>query len=278
MMVNPEYEKWEREFRASRLGSKALKYLQQNMREICPELYHCLEKVVLEACYNSYRFKEESDSLSRARVHKRKQYQDSETIIRHIESLKKHLESDLDLSLDILRHGLFSKGYEYDTAQKHLKRLIFYLDIYREGMEFLKQTQEPSSSFYNECQEGNMLDWKRSIGIEKEKLGVGKKFNAPLPETFLIFELAIYFKCWTTNGGQRLFKSNGEVMIDRTVKGTPLSVAEGKPSIPILTNFVNGTFNLNLEVSMVRERYNKLSKDAHLMEWHFDQLPTLDDL
>ena len=317
-----KFEKWKEKFLYKRKAKDGFTKLDK-YKSYEPELYPYLKEVVLQACYNASRYKEEGDVLSLARKRKEEQHKNSSDIIRALGVIKKHLESDLDFSLDIFKHGLFLKELEYHLASdrdisedrlslseqghhavgEHRLRLIQYLDMYGIGLELFQETRDSSSSFYETCQEGNMIYWKRLASSKEQKiipgrqncksplngemisipeqeldyrLDIGKRFNNVDPETHLIFELAVYFKLWTQEEGQCLFDEEGNIIIDSTFKGTPLPIS-GKPEIPIITDFVNATFALCLEKKQIKGRYSKLPKDAHLMEWQFEELAISED-
>lgn len=237
-------------------------------------------------------------------------------LMRNIDSILRHIDSDVGLSASILAESMFGHGYQYNSSTRELYKFIKYLQMYREGLDYFKVTKEPAGTFYDTCQEGNMIYWKRAAGktkmtynpnsnilnkivsdmdiagevakescvdlkdeIEGEhRLDAGKRFGKLEPETHLIFELATYFKLWTQEGGQSLF-INDKIITEIVNAGvlTP-PPSSGKPEIPIVTQFVNSTFDKAFQTKQIKERYSKIPKNVRLRAWEFGNPANINDL
>lgn len=265
------FEDWRKDFLYKQKVIDAFEQLGQ-CKDVDRENYPHLRSIVIEACYNALRHKNEGDTLIKARKYKRAQVSNVDDYRRAINAIVAHIEGDKDLATSIMQEGMFHKGFEYDKTHKVLENLLCYLDIYREGLDSLQITGEPSASFYDTCQEGNIIYWNRVVD-KKKRLDTSNRYNGADSISFLIFELATYFKLWTQKKGQCLFNNEGRLIIDKHSQGTATPSNSGRPMIPVITLLVNCTFGETFTAQKIKSRYEKLPKEARLVEWFFEIPP-----
>lgn len=261
--MRKRFKLWEQEFRQGRLGKAALQNAKSKLEKHAPALYFKFERDILLACYQAQNFSAELDKAEsyRRRERKLKQGQAYQRI-EEIERLQKFAKAYSTELSRTLQKNLPNKTFSIKSVDD-IDAFCIDFCVLLEGL--IEGDNANNLSFAENHVFGN-LKYKEVI----DNKGNYKRASSA---TMLMFELAIYFRLWTS--------PNLDYQKECEQRGSGLRMPKtGSPSHALIALLMNAVFPegeyssyshefKSFEADKVKFRLKDIPEGTLLIEWDF---------